>query len=98
MISKWSPVNETGKFVATISGGMFGTIAAWPIIAFITESIGWVYSFYISAVLVAAFTLLWIFFVYDEPCKHPRITIGEKDYIKERLIGISKTTKVHLAN
>lgn len=80
-----------GKFLSTLSGGSIGTITTWPLVGLIIETIGWTYSFYIASILVAVFTAFWIFIVYDEPAMHPRISLIEKDYIEQSLVGQSKT-------
>lgn len=76
-------------------GGSFGTITAWPLVGILIETIGWTYSFYVSAILVGVFTTLWIFIVFDAPAKHPRIKVSEKEYIEQKLVGITESKKVN---
>lgn len=93
LISKWAPVDEKGKFLATITGSSFGTIGTWPLAGFLIETIGWAYSFYVTAIMVGVFTIFWFCIVYDEPAVHPRINSTEKEYIESHLFGIAKSTK-----
>lgn len=89
LISKWAPPDEKGKFVACLLGTNIGTVLTWTVSGFIIESIGWIYAFYIAAILVAAFGVLWYFVVYDKPSRHPRILASEREYIEKNLTGIT---------
>lgn len=58
------------------------------------ENIGWHYAFYVPALLVAIFAILWLFLMFDSPAQHPRILRQETDYIEMRIIGITENHQV----
>lgn len=68
-------------------GGNFGTVITWPLVGIIIESIGWVYGFYIPAILMALTALVWWYNVTDTPKQHPRIREAEKKYIEDSFQG-----------
>lgn len=59
---------------------------------FIIEHLGWPSVFYVIGVLSIFHFVAWMYFVYDTPDQHPRISVLEREYIKAA-IGPS-TTKV----
>lgn len=81
LISKWSPINEKGKFVSALLGGTFGTVITWPLAGILVETIGWAYAFYIPALIAGAVGTIWMYVVADSPADHPRISKEERDYI-----------------
>lgn len=91
IISKWSPLEEKGKFVSALLGGTLGTVLTWPLTGLIIEKFGWRYGFYVSAVFALLMAFLWFYFVSDAPANHPRITKREKDLI-EKSLGSTITT------
>lgn len=58
------------------------------------ERAGWEWAFYISGLLVLAWTVGWIMVVYDTPKEHPWICDTERDHIVSTLSGTVSTTKV----
>lgn len=68
-------------------GGNFGTVITWPLIGIIIESIGWIYGFYIPALLAAVAAFFWWYNVTDTPTVHPRIKAAEKKYIEDSFQG-----------
>lgn len=85
LISKWAPPDERGKFVSSLLGGTFGTVATWPLAGILMESFGWAYAFYVPAIITFIVTFLWFCTVYDSPAHHPRISTDEKEYIEKAL-------------
>lgn len=83
VISKWAPPDEKGKFVSCVLGGALGTVLTWSFVGVIIEHIGWVWAFYIPAIISAHIAFLWLYVVADSPTKHPRITQEEKDMIEK---------------
>lgn len=61
---------------------------------YIIEYYGWKYAFYVIAVILGIFTVLWFTYVYDTPSKHPRISKEEKEYILSKLTTTSIKKKV----
>ena len=68
---KWSVVCRTAD----------GMILATPLVAWWVSAVGWRGSYYILALLGLAPVVLCVYFVYDHPSKHPRITEEEANYI-----------------
>lgn len=85
LISKWSPPEEKGKFVASLMGGTFGTVITWPICGLIIENLGWHWAFYIVSIFVLVIVGFWFFLVSDTPSKHSTISIKEREYIENSL-------------
>lgn len=86
-------MTEKGKFLSAMMGGNFGTVLTWPLVGIIIESIGWVYGFYIPALLGGIATLFWWYNVTDTPQSHPRIKEAEKKLIEDSLQGKMSTGK-----
>ncbi|EDW60279.1 sialin [Drosophila virilis] len=87
LVSKWSPPDEKGKFVASLMGGTFGTVITWPLCGLIIESLGWVWAFYAVAIFVVIVVGLWFYLVSDTPAQHSTISIKEREYIENSLGG-----------
>lgn len=88
LISRWAPPNEKGKFIAALLGGTFGTVITWPVAGMLMAGWGWVWAFYVPAIVTFAFTGIWYCMVSDTPATHPRILPAEVEHI-ERSIGSS---------
>lgn len=93
LISKWAPPTEKGKFTSAMMGGNLGTVITWPLVGLIIESIGWVYGFYIPALLAALAAFFWWHNVTDTPLQHPRIKEAEKKFIEDSFQGNVSTRK-----
>lgn len=87
LISKWVPPTEKGKFVSATMGGTFGTVITWPLIGMVIQSIGWVYGFYVPALLSALAAIFWWYIVTDTPQEHPRIKEAERKLIEDSFQG-----------
>lgn len=87
LMSLWAPPNEKGKFMSAMMGGNFGTMITWPLVGLIIEAMGWVWGFYIPALLTAFASFFWWYNVSDKPSTHPRITEAEKKYIEDSFHG-----------
>lgn len=85
LISKWAPPAERGKFISSLLGGTFGTVITWPLSGILIENLGWVWAFYVPAVITIILTIVWYMIVYDTPSQHPRISAEERDYIEKSL-------------
>lgn len=65
----------------------------------LTETLGWVYAFYVPAAISGVIALVWFGLVYDSPAQHPRIEKSERDYIESALGGtISKKKVTDISN
>jgi hypothetical protein len=51
--------------------------------AILTSEFGWPTMFYANGALSTIWFVFWVFLVFDEPDKHPRISPEERDYIVE---------------
>lgn len=85
LISKWAPPVERGKFISSLLGGTFGTVITWPMSGILIENLGWVWAFYVPAVVTIFLTIVWYTIVYDSPTEHPRISTAEREYIEKSL-------------
>lgn len=94
MIARWAPTNEKAKFLAATLGGDIGQIFTVSISGFYIETLGWKYAFYIPSVILSSYLLVWLYFAYDTPEEHPRISAVEKAYIENETKGIAKGLKV----
>lgn len=95
-MSKWAPPDEKGKFVSALLGGAFGTVITWPLAGALMESFGWVWAFYVPAVITFIAMVFWFALVADSPSVHPRITTDERDYIAKCLGNTVSDKKVRL--
>lgn len=92
LISRWSPPAEKGKFVFTMLGGNFGTVATWSTFGPIIDLLDWQCAFYISAIVSMLFAVFWFYAVADAPANHPRISKSELEHIQSSLSdSVSKT-------
>lgn len=72
-------------------GGAIGTVVTWSVAGYLVESVGWDYAFYVPAILSGCFTIIWFITTFDEPSSHPRISMEEKEYIENSLLGVTYT-------
>lgn len=93
LIARWAPGNEKGKFISTLMGGTFGTVITWPLSGLIVEALGWIWAFYITALISAAVVVLWFLCVTDTPAEHKYIKQKEVEYIKANLGNVSGNSK-----
>lgn len=89
IIRRWAPPDERGIFLALLQFTGIGVVIDWSMSGFIIEQYGWMWAFYVVAVIYGIFTVLWFIIVYDSPSEHPRITEKEKEFI------LSKVTSSH---
>lgn len=95
LIARYSPPDEKGKFVGALMGSCLGTVVTWPLLGAVIESFGWVWAFYICGIIVLAWLVLFLIFVYDSPDDHPFMSESEKNYIIESFSNVEKTIKVN---
>lgn len=86
MLARWVPPMERSKFAALVYAGTnFGTIISLPLSGWLcTLDLmgGWPLAFYIFGVLGIVWFFGWMYFVYDRPSIHPRISAEEREYIQ----------------
>lgn len=91
IVSKWSPPDEKGKFVAALLGGNLGTVFTFQMSGILTPIVGWRAVFYGEAGLILVVTLLWWALVANRPSEHRFISNNEMQYIEKSLgSGVSK--------
>lgn len=87
MLSRWVPVLERSKFASYVyAGANFGTIISLPLSGWLCNLDymgGWPLAFYIFGGLGIIWFIFWIYFIYDSPQSHPRITDAERRFIEQ---------------
>lgn len=66
-------------------GGTFGTVVTWPLCGLMTESLGYTWSFHMTAIICAIVGVIFLIVVADRPEKHKHITETEREYIVNSL-------------
>lgn len=94
LVARWSPPNEKGKFVASLLGGTLGTVATWPLVGTMIDSIGWIWAFFIPGGVALIWCLMWWYVVTDTPEENRWISEEEKMYIVKSIGGTVNKTKV----
>ena len=75
LTTKWLPESERARSFSLIcAGAQFGTIVSLATSGLISYHIGWEYIFYIYGSIGVLWTVLWLFFVFESPTNHPRIS------------------------
>lgn len=67
------------------TGSSVGAALTFPMCGFIIDKWGWELVFYVSGILGTLWYAGWLYFVYDSPEEHPRISEKEKQYISKCL-------------
>ena len=81
LTTKWLPESERARsFTFICTGAQFGTIVSLATSGLISYHIGWQYIFYIFASFGVMWSALVIFFVFESPSSHPRISQVENCY------------------
>lgn len=62
-------------------GSSVGVAIMFPVFGFIIEQTSWEYVFHFCGFFGTVWYIMWYFFVFDSPSKHPRIHPKEKEYI-----------------
>lgn len=94
LVSKWSPPDEKGKFIATLLGGNLGTVFTFQFSGILTPIIGWRMVFYGQAIFILIILFLWIFLVANSPSEHHFISDKELQYIEQSLSGCVSKKRV----
>jgi sugar phosphate permease len=82
LVQTWFPFHERAKANgAWYVGTMIAYVIATPLFAWWIATVGWRWSYYMLALLGVLPVLQCLYWVYDHPSKHPRITQEEADYI-----------------
>ncbi|KAK0055306.1 sialin-like isoform X2 [Biomphalaria pfeifferi] len=94
--ARWAPPLERGILCSICyAGSQIGNVLTFPIAASLCEygfDGGWPAVFYVLGGLGVVWFAAWMFFVFDSPDIHPRVSDREKVYIKESLVGNMSTS------
>uniref|UniRef100_A0A1I8NLW8 Major facilitator superfamily (MFS) profile domain-containing protein n=1 Tax=Stomoxys calcitrans TaxID=35570 RepID=A0A1I8NLW8_STOCA len=97
MTAKWIPPNERSKFITSYFGSAVGVAVAFPLFGCIIHWLWWPWVFYITTIVGTVWWLAWLYFAYDTPAQHPRISAKELTHIEKALgntIGNHQTLKI----
>ncbi|RXG72730.1 putative transporter slc-17.2 [Armadillidium vulgare] len=85
-LSQWTPPSELSRTVTFVAyASNLGSILTMLFSGYVISLLGWEYVFYISGSFSLLCLTLWIFFLFDKPETHPRISLQEKRYIIDSL-------------
>ncbi|XP_054421032.1 sodium-dependent phosphate transport protein 3-like [Pteronotus mesoamericanus] len=84
--AKWAPPLERSKLTSIAgSGAAFGSFIILCVGGLISQALGWPFIFYIFGGIGCVCCLLWFTVIYDDPVRHPCISVREKDHIVSSL-------------
>lgn len=89
----WGPPLERSNLIAIyVAGNSVGTCLIFPLGGLLAGSQwGWRSIFYTTGISGIIWCFAWLFFAYDSPSKHPRISFEEKEYIETSIAEYQKT-------
>ncbi|XP_064213438.1 putative inorganic phosphate cotransporter isoform X2 [Tribolium castaneum] len=87
LIAKWAPPQEKGKFLAAMMGNTLGTVVTWNLVAAATSAWGWEWGFYVLAIFMMVYCIVFGIIVRDRPDLHPWVSDEEKKHILESQEG-----------
>jgi len=85
LVGQWIPPNERSSFVSAYFGGSFGALIAFPLFGLIVKVSSWEWIFHACGISGVIWYMLWLYYVYDTPDKHPRIHYKEREFILRSL-------------
>ncbi|XP_045717582.1 sodium-dependent phosphate transport protein 3-like isoform X2 [Phyllostomus hastatus] len=84
--AKWAPPLERSRLTSIAgSGAACGSFIILCVGGLISQALGWPCIFYIFGGIGCACCLLWFTVIYDDPVRHPCISVREKDHIVSSL-------------
>ncbi|XP_049765323.1 sialin-like [Schistocerca cancellata] len=84
LFAKWFPEHERQRLTgAVFSANYLGTVLSMASSGTMVKNLGWTSVFYIYGGITTFLILPWVYFVYDDPESHPRVSEKEKTYIIE---------------
>jgi ACS family glucarate transporter-like MFS transporter len=82
-LCRWFPVSGWAFPNAMQNVGLtFGAAATGPMIAWLSETVGWRASFLLTAPAGAALAAIWWWYVRDTPAEHPSVSRAEVELIR----------------
>ncbi|XP_066953814.1 putative inorganic phosphate cotransporter [Macrobrachium rosenbergii] len=94
-ITRWIPPIERPRFVAIVYlAATLSSAITMPLCGVIIDNHGWASQFYVMGALSLLWCCVWFNFMYNSPEEHPRISVGELQYIRTALkeSGTKKST------
>lgn len=86
MMGLWAPPLERSRMVAiTYAGVQIGTVGSLIISGVLAEHLGWESVFYFFGGTSIVWYVFWLFFAFDSPNNHPRISLEEQLYILDAI-------------
>ncbi|XP_055339779.1 sialin-like isoform X2 [Paramacrobiotus metropolitanus] len=86
LMGLWAPPNERSRMVMiTFTGIQIGTVVALILSGVLIQNLGWESGFYFFGGLAFIWYAGWLYFAYDSPSVHPRITPTEKQFILDSI-------------
>lgn len=98
LIANWIPPEDKGKFLSLLTLAGVGAVINWSMSGYIIKEFGWKYVFYVIAVILGIFAVLWLAMIYDTPFQHPRISQEESEFILRKLSTSRSKKKVWRIN
>ncbi|XP_070252049.1 sodium-dependent phosphate transport protein 3-like [Myotis yumanensis] len=84
--AKWAPPLERSKLTSIAgSGAALGSSLILCVGGLISQALGWPFIFYIFGGLGCVCCLLWFTVIYDDPTRHPCISLREQKHIVSSL-------------
>lgn len=97
LVVNWFSPSERVQSIALIAALNFGLGISMQIFALLIYYLNWPSMFYINGCLGLMWSIIWLYFIYDTPETHPRISHKEKHFIKMKMTkditGLRKTCK-----
>lgn len=94
MAAKWIPPNERSNFVTAYYGGSVGVAVFYPLFGYVIHFTSWEWVFYMSGAFGTIWWFGWLYFVYDSPAQHPRISSIELTHIEKSLSSMIQHVNV----
>jgi ACS family hexuronate transporter-like MFS transporter len=84
-VAEWFPVRERSSAMGLINAGTaVGSVIAAPAVALVVELLDWRWAFFLAGAAGLLWTVWW-WWDYFPPAEHPRLSMEEREEIKEVL-------------
>lgn len=89
LLAKWIPPNERSRMGAFVyAGAQFGTVISMPISGLLCDSIyKWPSVFYFFGTIGVIWSAAFLYLIYEDPERHPKINQTEQKYIVHSIWG-----------
>ncbi|XP_068238795.1 sialin-like isoform X2 [Palaemon carinicauda] len=82
VIAKWAPPDELATMITIAFSGMpMGSLIGLGGSGWVIDELGWQWVFYGGGIFAILWTPFWLFFVTNDPQKHPYISKREQDLL-----------------